>query len=84
MTTLSDIADAAIERDWATNPRWAGVERPYEAADVIRLRGSVRVEHSLARRGAEQLWEPAPPRGVRQRAWRDDGRRRRSRWSRRG
>ncbi len=56
MTTLSDIADAAIEREWATDPRWAGIERPYEAADVIRLRGSVRVEHSLARRGAEQLW----------------------------
>jgi isocitrate lyase len=56
MTTLSDIADAAIERDWETNPRWAGIERPYSAADVVRLRGSIRVEHSLARRGAEQLW----------------------------
>jgi isocitrate lyase len=56
MTTLSDIADAAIERDWETNPRWAGIERPYSAADVVRLRGSVRVEHSLARRGSEQLW----------------------------
>ena len=56
MTTLSDIADAAIEREWETDPRWAGIERSYEAADVIRLRGSVRVEHSLARRGAEQLW----------------------------
>jgi isocitrate lyase len=56
MTTLSDIADAAIERDWETNPRWTGIERPYSAADVVRLRGSVRVEHSLARRGAERLW----------------------------
>ncbi|HEX3802345.1 MAG TPA: isocitrate lyase [Solirubrobacteraceae bacterium] len=56
MTTLSGIADAAIEREWATDPRWAGIERSYEAADVIRLRGTVRVEHSLARRGAEQLW----------------------------
>ncbi len=56
MTTLSDIADAAIEREWETDRRWAGIERPYEAADVIRLRGTVRVEHSLARRGAEQLW----------------------------
>jgi isocitrate lyase len=56
MTTLSDIADSAIERDWATNPRWAGIERSYDAADVIRLRGSVRVEQTLARRGAEQLW----------------------------
>jgi isocitrate lyase len=57
MTTLSDIADAAIEREWETDPRWAGIERGYEAADVIRLRGSVRVEHSLARHGAEQLWD---------------------------
>jgi isocitrate lyase len=56
MTTLSDIADAAIEREWATDPRWTGIERAYEAADVIRLRGTVRIEHSLARRGAEQLW----------------------------
>jgi isocitrate lyase len=56
MTTLSDLADAAIEREWATDPRWEGIERSYEAADVIRLRGTVRVEHSLARRGAEQLW----------------------------
>ena len=56
MTSLSEIATAAIEREWATDPRWTGIERGYEAADVIRLRGSVRVEHSLARRGAEQLW----------------------------
>jgi len=56
MTTLSDIADAAIERDWETNPRWAGIERPYSAADVVRLRGTIRVEHSIARRGAERLW----------------------------
>ncbi len=56
MTTLSDIADAAIEREWDTDPRWSGIERSYDAHDVIRLRGSVRIEHSLARRGAEQLW----------------------------
>jgi isocitrate lyase len=56
MTTLSDIADAAIERDWETNRRWAGIERPYSAADVVRLRGTIRVEHSIARRGAERLW----------------------------
>jgi len=45
-----------LERQWATDPRWQGVERPYSAADVIRLRGSVQVEHSLARQGAERLW----------------------------
>ena len=46
-----------IEHDWATNPRWSGVERRYSAEDVIRLRGSVVEEHTLARRGAERLWE---------------------------
>jgi isocitrate lyase len=43
-------------RDWATNPRWAGIERSYSAADVVRLRGSVQEEHTLARLGAERLW----------------------------
>lgn len=47
---------AALEREWATNPRWAGVERPYSAADVVRLRGSFQVEYTLARRAAEKLW----------------------------
>ena len=51
MSTLSDMAIGAIDREWATGGRWADVERTYEAADVVRLRGSVRVEHSLARRG---------------------------------
>jgi isocitrate lyase len=47
---------AALEREWREDPRWAGVERPYRAADVLRLRGSVREEHTLARLGAERLW----------------------------
>mgnify|MGYP000604161782 CR=1 FL=1 len=47
---------AELEREWATNPRWAGVERPYSAQDVVRLRGSFRVEYTLARRAAEKLW----------------------------
>jgi isocitrate lyase len=46
----------ALEQDWAENPRWKGVRRTYSAADVVRLAGSVRVEHTLARRGAEKLW----------------------------
>ena len=46
----------ALEEDWSTNPRWRGVERGYSAQDVIRLRGSLRVEHTLAERGAEKLW----------------------------
>ena len=47
----------ALEKDWAENPRWEGVKRPYSAEDVVRLRGSVHIEHSLARRGAEKLWD---------------------------
>ncbi|AYA35617.1 isocitrate lyase [Hymenobacter oligotrophus] len=48
---------AAINQDWATNPRWKGIERPYSAEDVVKLQGSVRIEHSLARHGAERLWK---------------------------
>ena len=50
-------AAAEIEREWSTDPRWSGIERTYSAADVVRLRGSVTEEHTLARRGAERLWE---------------------------
>jgi isocitrate lyase len=46
-----------LEKEWDTDPRWAGVERPYSAEDVVRLRGSFAVEHTVARRGAERLWE---------------------------
>src|SRR5687768_14062971 len=46
-----------LRKDWETNPRWQGVERPYKAEDVVRLRGSVHIEHSLARLGAEKLWK---------------------------
>src|SRR5210317_1003714 len=45
-----------IEADWANNERWKGAKRGYTAADVVRLRGTVKVEHSLARQGAEKLW----------------------------
>ena len=48
---------AALEKDWASNPRWKGIQRGYSAADVVRLRGSFPIEHTLARRGAEKLWE---------------------------
>src|ERR1044072_3823008 len=47
---------AALEKDWAENPRWKGIKRGYSAADVVRLRGSLQVEHTLAKRGAEKLW----------------------------
>jgi len=45
-----------MQADWTTNPRWAGVKRGYGAEDVLRLRGTVKIEHSLARQGAEKLW----------------------------
>src|SRR5215216_5900238 len=51
MPTVEDIA-----LEWATAPRWRGVARTYSAADVVRLRGTVQEEHTLARRGAERLW----------------------------
>src|SRR6188508_1587832 len=47
---------AQIESHWKESPRWKGVTRGYTAADVVRLRGTVHVEHSLARLGAEKLW----------------------------
>ncbi|MDJ0367545.1 isocitrate lyase [Hymenobacter sp. H14-R3] len=47
---------AEITLDWATNPRWLGIERPYAAEDVVKLQGSVHIEFSLARQGAERLW----------------------------
>jgi isocitrate lyase len=47
---------AQLKNDWAENPRWNGITRPYSAEDVDRLRGTVHIEHSLARRGAEKLW----------------------------
>ncbi len=55
MTHSENIA--AIAHDWATNPRWQGVTRPYTPMDVLRLRGSVLIEHTLARMGAERLWK---------------------------
>ncbi len=45
-----------IKIDWQNNPRWKGVTRPYSAEEVVRLRGTVAIEHSLARLGAEKLW----------------------------
>lgn len=48
---------SVLERAWATDKRWDGVQRPYSAADVWRLRGTVDIEYSLAKRGAERLWE---------------------------
>nr|WP_291049567.1 MULTISPECIES: isocitrate lyase [unclassified Empedobacter] len=46
-----------IRQDWGTNPRWTDVVRPYSAEDVIRLRGSLDIDYTLARLGAKKLWE---------------------------
>ena len=45
-----------LQKDWTENPRWRGIKRGYSAEDVIRLRGSLQPEHTLARSGAEKLW----------------------------
>ena len=52
---LDDAADE-LRRQWNDDPRWAGIERTYSAEDVIKLRGSVHEEHTLAKIGAERLW----------------------------
>ncbi len=54
--TNTETEQNSLAQEWRTDPRWSGVERPYSAADVLRLRGTVAVEYTLARRGAERLW----------------------------
>src|SRR5687768_18025663 len=54
-TTLTP--EQVLQRDWATNPRWAGVERSYTSSDVVNLRGSVLEEQTLAKNGAARLWQ---------------------------
>jgi isocitrate lyase len=58
MAKLKAVRDAKqIERDWENNPRWDGVTRDYTAGDVLRLRGSIDIEHTLAEMGADRLWD---------------------------
>jgi isocitrate/methylisocitrate lyase len=52
LPTADDIAN-----DWAISPRWRGISRTYSAEDVVRLRGTIQEEHTLARRGARRLWQ---------------------------
>jgi isocitrate lyase len=56
VNSISQQADI-LQHEWETDPRWKGIERNYTAKDVIKLRGSVHEEHTLARRGAAKLWE---------------------------
>ena len=57
MSTNQANQIAALENQWRSNPRWQGITRPYKPEDVVRLRGTVQVEHTLARLGAERLWD---------------------------
>ncbi|ASU83667.1 isocitrate lyase [Nocardiopsis gilva YIM 90087] len=57
ITGRQQEAAAALQQEWKNDPRWAGIERTYSAEDVIRLRGSVTEEHTLARLGAQRLWD---------------------------
>jgi isocitrate lyase len=54
---MSEREVTELTAEWRENPRWKGITRPYSAEDVLRLRGSVQIEHTLARLGAERLWK---------------------------
>ena len=71
-----------LESEWADSPRWNGVSRSYSAEDVVKLRGTVQVEHTLARLGAEKFWrlvnqddpeEGQPEAGRKTEATKDEG-----------
>jgi isocitrate lyase len=53
---MPELAKTEMEKSWKEDVRWRGIERPYTVDDVLRLRGTVEIEHSLARLGAEKLW----------------------------
>lgn len=52
----NNIREKQLLTDWLTNPRWENIERPYTAQDVVKLRGSIQIEHTLAREGAKKFW----------------------------
>jgi isocitrate lyase len=55
--SMRELEAQKLQQQWSENPRWRGIKRGYTAEDVIRLRGSVQPEHTLAKRGAEKLWQ---------------------------
>mgnify|MGYP001354227348 FL=1 len=57
MEPVIQAAADQIQQDWNSNPRWENITRDYTAEEVVRLRGRVQEEHTLAKRGAEKLWE---------------------------
>jgi isocitrate lyase len=58
------LTEQQLEQDWATNPRWKGIKRDYKAADVVRLRGTVPFDYTLAKNGAEKLWKHVNGSGI--------------------
>jgi isocitrate lyase len=54
---MKDSRAAHLQESWEMDSRWRGISRPYSAEDVIKLRGSIDIEHTLARKGAEKLWK---------------------------
>ena len=54
---LKDYNAEQMENSWKFDKRWLGIERPYTSEDVCRLRGTVQIEYTLARMGAERLWQ---------------------------
>ena len=54
---MSEQQSRDLAKSWKNDPRWEGITRPYTAEDVFRLRGTVTIEHTLARLGAERLWK---------------------------
>jgi len=54
--TARELEAQKLQKEWAQSPRWNGIKRGYTAEEVVRLRGSIQPEHTLARRGAEKLW----------------------------
>ena len=58
MAPLKAVRDSKqIEREWESIERWSGIRRDYSADDVLRLRGSIEIKHTLAEMGAERLWQ---------------------------
>ena len=55
--SMKEVIKQKIEKDWAENPRWEGIERPYSADEVVNLKGSVNIEYTLAKNGANKFWD---------------------------
>jgi isocitrate lyase len=53
---VRELEAQKLQKEWDSNPRWKGIKRGYSAEDVVKLRGSIQIEHTLAKRGAEKLW----------------------------